>query len=161
MRSVRDFGLQGFEISNSGYLRMVISRNGRSFDTCPFKCAARISSTNPTFGNLNSQTPATFDWSSSGVEDLLTRTLPNQRSCSRFGTLASSTRSTVLRFPPRSTTEIFSRSSDLFPSTFFWSSRSGVVCPPSHRRLTSLRISGLRKSRMSNSCLPVAFIRSC
>jgi hypothetical protein len=36
------------------------------------------------------------------------------------------------------------------PPLFFQSSRYVAMCPPSHRRLSSFRIFGLRKSQMSN-----------
>jgi hypothetical protein len=67
---------------------VAISRSGRSVATYLLGSTARISSVSPAFGNLNSQILAPADWLSSGVEDLLTRILPNQRLCSRFGTLA-------------------------------------------------------------------------
>jgi hypothetical protein len=81
--------------------------------------------------------------------DCLPRVLLNRRFCSRLRTLASSTRSTVFQLPPRSTIEIFSGLRTFSSSLFFWSSRSGTACPPSHRRLSSLQIFGLQKSQIS------------
>jgi hypothetical protein len=134
--------------------------NERSYNICPFKYVAKISFSYPSFGNFKSQILASLDCISSGVEDILTHILPNQRLCSYFRTFSSSTKSTVLRLPSQSTIKIFFRSSDFSSSVFFHSSGSGTTCPPSHRRLSSLWIFGLWKSQMSSSCLPISFIQS-
>jgi hypothetical protein len=118
LRLISPFRLREFQLSNFTFLHMEIFWSRIFVATCLLESMARMSSASPTFGNFNSQTLASSDWLFSRVEDLLTHVLPNQWLCSHFGNLASSTISTVLSLHPRSMIEIFSGSSEFYPSSF-------------------------------------------
>jgi hypothetical protein len=116
------FSLWEFQLSNPASFSATIFRSETSVDTCHFRCVVTFSFMSLVFGNLNSQTLATFDWLSSRVEDLLTCILPNQWFFSYFKTLASSTISTVVQLPPQSMMiNIFFGTSELLPSAFLQS----------------------------------------